>query len=51
VRLDAIRALRAIDGGHEIELADGQVARVSRRALPSIKAALGLSRAPTAHLD
>jgi DNA-binding LytR/AlgR family response regulator len=50
VRLDAIRELRAIDGGHEIALADGQIARVSRRALPSIKVALGLARAPAAHL-
>ena len=51
VRLDSIRELRAIDGGHEITLADGQVARVSRRALPSIKLALGLSRAKAAHPD
>lgn len=49
VRLDAIRELRASDGGHEIALTDGQTARVSRRALPSIKAALGLSRPPAAH--
>jgi len=44
VRLDAIRALRTHDGGHEITLVDGQVARVSRRALTGIKSALGLSR-------
>ena len=44
VKLDAIRSLRIIDGGHEIALADGQVVRVSRRALPAIKAALGLER-------
>lgn len=44
VRLDAIRALRSSDAGHEVALSDGQVARVSRRALSSIKAALGLAR-------
>jgi DNA-binding LytR/AlgR family response regulator len=44
VRLDAIRALRMIDGSHEITLSDGQVARVSRRALGGIKSALGLGR-------
>jgi DNA-binding LytR/AlgR family response regulator len=48
VRLDAIRALRVIDGGHQITLADGQVARVSRRALHGIKAALGLAPARSA---
>lgn len=45
VRTDAIRELRVIDGGHEIALSDGQIARVSRRALVAIKLALGLSRA------
>jgi DNA-binding LytR/AlgR family response regulator len=45
VRLDAIRALSVTDEGPQITLADGQVARVSRRALPAIKVALGLRRA------
>lgn len=44
VRLDSIRALRSIDAGHEVTLSDGQIARVSRRALTGIKTALGLSR-------
>jgi DNA-binding LytR/AlgR family response regulator len=42
VRSDAVSALRIIDGHHEVCLSDGQTARVSRRALPAIKAALGL---------
>jgi len=44
VRSDAVRELRVIDGGHELVLSDGQVARVSRRALGAIKLALGLPR-------
>ena len=43
VRSDAVRALRIIDGHYELCLTDGQCARVSRRALPAIKSALGLS--------
>jgi DNA-binding LytR/AlgR family response regulator len=43
VRADAIRALRLDAGGHTVQLSDGQSARVSRRALSTIKAALGLS--------
>jgi DNA-binding LytR/AlgR family response regulator len=42
VRGDAVSALRIVDGHHEVCLSDGQTARVSRRALPAIKAALGL---------
>jgi two-component system LytT family response regulator len=42
VRADAIRALRVVDGVHEVALCDAQVARVSRRALSAIKSALGL---------
>jgi len=42
VRSDAVSALRLVDGHYELCLADGQTARVSRRALPAIKAALGL---------
>jgi DNA-binding LytR/AlgR family response regulator len=42
VQSDAVSALRIVDGHHEVCLSDGQVARVSRRALPAIKAALGL---------
>jgi DNA-binding LytR/AlgR family response regulator len=43
VRADAIRALRSVDGGFEVELADGQRARVSRRLLAAVRAALGLA--------
>jgi DNA-binding LytR/AlgR family response regulator len=42
VRTDAVRALRVQTGSCEVELSDGQVAKVSRRALASIKSALGL---------
>jgi DNA-binding LytR/AlgR family response regulator len=42
VQSDAVSALRIVDGHHEVCLSDGQTARVSRRALPAIKAALGL---------
>jgi DNA-binding LytR/AlgR family response regulator len=42
VRGDAVSALRIIDGRYEVCLSDGQSARVSRRALPAIKLALGL---------
>jgi len=42
VRSDAVSALRLFDGHHEVCLSDGQTARVSRRALPAIKVALGL---------
>lgn len=42
VRTDAVRALRLVDGHYELSLSDGQRARVSRRALPAIKLALGL---------
>lgn len=42
VRIDAVRALRAETGCHELSLSDGQVARVSRRVLGTIKGALGL---------
>jgi DNA-binding LytR/AlgR family response regulator len=40
VRADAIRALRLVDGSYEVGLDDGQSARVSRRVLSAIKAAL-----------
>jgi two-component system LytT family response regulator len=43
VRSDAVRALRLVDGHYELCLSDGQRARVSRRALPTIKVALGLA--------
>lgn len=42
VRSDAVSALRLVDGRYELCLSDGQQARVSRRALPAIKLALGL---------
>jgi two-component system LytT family response regulator/two-component system response regulator AlgR len=45
VRLDAVRSLRSDDGVHELELQDGQVARVSRRELGTVRKALGLSAA------
>jgi DNA-binding LytR/AlgR family response regulator len=42
VRAAAIRALRSEQGAHELVLEDGQVARVSRRSLAAVRAALGL---------
>jgi two-component system LytT family response regulator len=42
VRADAVRALRSEAGQHELILADGQIAKVSRRALSALRAALGL---------
>jgi DNA-binding LytR/AlgR family response regulator len=42
VRSDAVRTLRLVDGHYELGLADGQSARVSRRAVPALKSALGL---------
>jgi DNA-binding LytR/AlgR family response regulator len=46
VRVDAVQALRVAEGGHEVVLSDGQVARVSRRALQAMKQALGLGSLP-----
>lgn len=43
VRVDAIKSLRSEDGIHEVTLSDGQVARVSRRELPAVRRALGLT--------
>jgi DNA-binding LytR/AlgR family response regulator len=43
VRADAVRALRSVDGGFEVELSDGQRARVSRRLLGAVRAALGIA--------
>jgi DNA-binding LytR/AlgR family response regulator len=40
IRLESVRALRRTGLGHEVVLADGQVARVSRRALTAVKSAL-----------
>lgn len=42
VHIGSVKALRSVEGSHEVELKDGQVARVSRRSLPAVKAALGL---------
>lgn len=42
VRKQAIKALRTVDGGHELELRDGQVARVSRRSIADVRRALGI---------
>lgn len=42
IRLDAVKSLSTIDGMHEVKLADGQVAKVSRRSVGAVKAALGL---------
>jgi two-component system LytT family response regulator len=41
VRLDAIRALRGEHGAHEVELADGQRAPVSRRLVADLRRRLG----------
>jgi two-component system LytT family response regulator len=43
VRLAAVKALRAGDGLYEVELSDGQVARVSRRSLAEVRRALGIA--------
>jgi DNA-binding LytR/AlgR family response regulator len=43
VRLSAVRGLRYQDGNVEAELEDGQVARVSRRSVATLKAELGIS--------
>ncbi len=43
IRLEAVKSLRNEDGIHEVLLSDGQVARVSRRELPAVRRALGLS--------
>ncbi len=42
VRLDAVRALRAGEGGTAVELADGQRAPVSRRLVGELKRRLGI---------
>lgn len=42
VRADAVRALRSAAGQFEVILHDGQAVKVSRRALASVRAALGL---------
>jgi DNA-binding LytR/AlgR family response regulator len=42
IRLDAVKALTTEDGFHEVQLADGQRARVSRRSVGAVKQALGL---------
>lgn len=42
VRANAVRALRADVGIYEVILSDGQTAKVSRRALSSVRAALGI---------
>ena len=42
IRLSAVRSLGARDGILEVELEDGQFARVSRRSVASLKAQLGL---------
>jgi two-component system LytT family response regulator len=43
VRADSVRALRSEAGQYELILADGQIAKVSRRALSAVRAALGLA--------
>jgi DNA-binding LytR/AlgR family response regulator len=42
VRVSAVKALHGADGFHQVELTDGQLARVSRRALAEVRRALGL---------
>ncbi len=44
VRLAAITGLHSDSGIHEVELADAQRVRVSRRSLADLRAALGLTR-------
>jgi DNA-binding LytR/AlgR family response regulator len=46
VHTGSIKALRGENGIHEVELRDGQVARVSRRLLTEVKRALGLASEP-----
>ncbi len=46
VNLKAVRSLRFDDGIHEVELSDGQRARVSRRSISDVKRALGVSADP-----
>ncbi|TKC99474.1 LytR/AlgR family response regulator transcription factor [Polyangium fumosum] len=46
IHIDSVKALRSEEGIYEVELDDGQVARVSRRSLPAVKAALGLNEEP-----
>lgn len=43
IRIDAVASLRAADAAFEVELIDGQVARVSRRSITTLKRHLGLS--------
>ncbi len=43
VRVAAVRSLKSEDGVHEVELADGQRARVSRRELATVRRVLGLA--------
>ncbi|MDI3291387.1 LytTR family DNA-binding domain-containing protein [Polyangium sp. 15x6] len=43
IHVGSVKALRSGEGIHEIELQDGQIARVSRRSLSALKAALGLA--------
>jgi DNA-binding LytR/AlgR family response regulator len=43
VRLSAVRGLRYQDGSVEAELEDGQIARVSRRSVSTLKAELGIA--------
>ncbi len=42
VRVSAIRSLRSEGGCHELDLVDGQTARVSRRLMSALKKELGL---------
>lgn len=44
VNLAEVRALETVDGAHVLHLSDGQTARVSRRMLAAINAALGVRR-------
>ncbi len=42
IRLQAVKALTTEDGFHEVQLSDGQRAKVSRRSITAVKQALGL---------
>jgi DNA-binding LytR/AlgR family response regulator len=43
VRVDAVCALRMQDGICDVELSDGQLAKVSRRSVAAVKCVLGLA--------
>lgn len=42
VNVGSVRGVRSVEGGVEVELSDGQCARVSRRSVAELRRALGL---------